>query len=80
MTWMQVDSGTLLFSLWLGEFFIADICHNLAINSTVNIDALLEPIVTIADFRKSLKNSRPTVNASELIRQQKFTEEFGQEG
>lgn len=46
----------------------------------VQTDQLLEPPVTMSDFRKSLRNSRPTVNSAELLKQQKFTEEFGQEG
>lgn len=46
----------------------------------VESDKLLEPLVTMKDFVKSLKNSRPTVNQAELVKQIKFTEEFGQEG
>ncbi|KAL6053221.1 Vacuolar protein sorting-associated protein 4 [Balamuthia mandrillaris] len=46
----------------------------------VDSDKLLEPPITKQDFFKSLKHTRPTVNASELVRQQQFTEEFGQEG
>jgi len=46
----------------------------------VGTDQLLEPLVTMNDFVKSLRSSRPTVNQSELLKQQKFTEEFGQEG
>ncbi len=43
-------------------------------------DKLLEPVVTMNDFMKSLKNTRPTVNQRELEKQIKFTEDFGQEG
>jgi vacuolar protein-sorting-associated protein 4 len=43
-------------------------------------DKLMEPLVTMNDFMKSLKNARPTVNQKELEKQIKFTEEFGQEG
>jgi len=46
----------------------------------VETEKLLEPLVTMKDFVKSLKNSRPTVNQAELVKQIKFTEEFGQEG
>jgi vacuolar protein-sorting-associated protein 4 len=46
----------------------------------VDTDKLLEPVVTMNDFLKSLRNTRPTVNSNELIKQLKFTEEFGQEG
>jgi len=46
----------------------------------VRTDQLLEPMVTMNDFLKSLKSSRPTVNASELQKQKKFTDEFGEEG
>jgi len=46
----------------------------------VQTDQLLEPMVTMNDFVKSLKSSRPTVNSSELGKQKKFTEEFGEEG
>jgi len=46
----------------------------------VDSDKLLEPVVTLTDFVKSLKSSRPTVNSAELLKQKKFTEEFGQEG
>lgn len=43
-------------------------------------EMLLEPRVTMSDFLKSVKNSKPTVNQAELQKQIKFTEEFGQEG
>lgn len=43
-------------------------------------EMLMEPRVTMNDFLKSVKNSKPTVNTAELQKQIKFTEEFGQEG
>ena len=43
-------------------------------------DKLLEPKVTVADFLKSLQNTRPTVNADDLKRFEEFTADFGQEG
>ncbi|EPZ34508.1 hypothetical protein ROZALSC1DRAFT_28221 [Rozella allomycis CSF55] len=46
----------------------------------IEADQLLEPPLTIRDFLKALRTSRPTVSASDLDQQVKFTSEFGQEG
>eukprot|EP01088_Endostelium_zonatum_P016425 TRINITY_DN4430_c0_g1_i1.p1 TRINITY_DN4430_c0_g1~~TRINITY_DN4430_c0_g1_i1.p1 ORF type:complete len:430 (-),score=122.70 TRINITY_DN4430_c0_g1_i1:41-1330(-) len=46
----------------------------------IESEQLLEPQVEMKDFLKSLKNARPTVAESDLTKQKKFTEEFGQEG
>uniref|UniRef100_A0AAY5ERW5 vesicle-fusing ATPase n=1 Tax=Electrophorus electricus TaxID=8005 RepID=A0AAY5ERW5_ELEEL len=43
-------------------------------------DKLLEPIVCMADMLRSLSTTRPTVNAEDLLKVKKFTEDFGQEG
>uniref|UniRef100_A0A8B9J5U6 vesicle-fusing ATPase n=1 Tax=Astyanax mexicanus TaxID=7994 RepID=A0A8B9J5U6_ASTMX len=43
-------------------------------------DKLLEPIVCMADMLRSLATTRPTVNAEDLLKVKKFTEDFGQEG
>ncbi len=43
-------------------------------------DKLLEPLVTLGDFLKSLQNTRPTVNAADLKNFEDFTRDFGQEG
>lgn len=43
-------------------------------------DKLLEPLVSMNDFLRSLQNSKPSVNKEDLKKQDKFTEEFGQEG
>ncbi|KAJ2804973.1 Vacuolar protein sorting-associated protein 4 [Coemansia helicoidea] len=41
---------------------------------------LWEPDLTLTDFIKAVKNSRPTVNDEDLKRQIEFTNDFGQEG
>eukprot|EP01087_Luapelamoeba_hula_P023005 TRINITY_DN8392_c0_g1_i1.p1 TRINITY_DN8392_c0_g1~~TRINITY_DN8392_c0_g1_i1.p1 ORF type:complete len:439 (-),score=59.82 TRINITY_DN8392_c0_g1_i1:163-1479(-) len=46
----------------------------------VESDMLMEPIVTVDHFNRSLRTTRPTVNESELVKQRVFTDEFGQEG
>lgn len=48
----------------------------------VNIEAdeLQEPELTIKDFLKAIKTTRPTVNEQDLKKQQEFTRDFGQEG
>lgn len=46
----------------------------------IDTDELKEPDLTIKDFIKSIKNNRPTVNASDINNHIKFTEDFGQEG
>jgi vacuolar protein-sorting-associated protein 4 len=43
-------------------------------------DKLLEPVVTMEDMLKSLADSRPTVNETDLRKLQQFTEDFGQDG
>uniref|UniRef100_A0A4W3GFA3 vesicle-fusing ATPase n=1 Tax=Callorhinchus milii TaxID=7868 RepID=A0A4W3GFA3_CALMI len=43
-------------------------------------DKLLEPIVCMSDMLRSLATTRPTVNADDLLKVKKFTEDFGQEG
>lgn len=46
----------------------------------VDGDKLYEPPVTMADMERSLQTSKPTVNEEDLIKLNKFTEDFGQEG
>uniref|UniRef100_A0A060T4M9 Vacuolar protein sorting-associated protein 4 n=1 Tax=Blastobotrys adeninivorans TaxID=409370 RepID=A0A060T4M9_BLAAD len=46
----------------------------------VGSDELEEPPLTVKDFIKALKNTRPTVNASDIEKQVEFTKDFGQEG
>ncbi|KAJ2357802.1 Vacuolar protein sorting-associated protein 4 [Coemansia sp. RSA 2618] len=48
--------------------------------SDVEGDDLWEPDLTLTDFLKAVKNSRPTVNGDDLSKHIKFTEDFGQEG
>ncbi|KAK9885765.1 hypothetical protein WA026_013636 [Henosepilachna vigintioctopunctata] len=43
-------------------------------------DKLAEPPVTMNDILKSLATSKPTVNEEDLVKLQKFTQDFGQEG
>jgi len=43
-------------------------------------NCLIPPIVTKSHFVRAVRNTRPTVNKSEIERHIKFTEEFGQEG
>ncbi|XP_066996603.2 vacuolar protein sorting-associated protein 4 [Anabrus simplex] len=43
-------------------------------------DKLLEPAVTMGDMLRSLATSKPTVNDDDLIKLDKFKEDFGQEG
>ncbi|CAM9429547.1 unnamed protein product [Bubo scandiacus] len=43
-------------------------------------DKLMEPIVCMSDMLRSLATTRPTVNAEDLLKVKKFTEDFGQEG
>lgn len=43
-------------------------------------DKLLEPKVTVSDFLRSLQNTRPTVNSTDLKQFEDFTADFGQEG
>ncbi|KAK3913221.1 Vacuolar protein sorting-associated protein 4B [Frankliniella fusca] len=46
----------------------------------VDGDKLYEPPVTMSDMELSLQNCKPTVNDEDLIKLNKFTEDFGQEG
>lgn len=43
-------------------------------------DALLEPILSLQDFIKSLQSVRPSVSEKDISEHVKFTAEFGQEG
>uniref|UniRef100_A0A2K6EJQ7 vesicle-fusing ATPase n=2 Tax=Propithecus coquereli TaxID=379532 RepID=A0A2K6EJQ7_PROCO len=42
-------------------------------------DKLLEPVVCMSDMLRSLATTRPTVNADDLLKVKKFSEDFGQE-
>ena len=46
----------------------------------IEADELKEPELTIKDFLKAIKTTRPTVNEEDLIKQEGFTKDFGQEG
>ncbi|SCU91147.1 LAMI_0E04896g1_1 [Lachancea mirantina] len=46
----------------------------------IETDELQEPDLTIKDFMKAIKTSRPTVNEEDLNKQLQFTNDFGQEG
>jgi vacuolar protein-sorting-associated protein 4 len=46
----------------------------------VESDQLLEPPLTLKDFIKAIKNSRPTVSNEDLTRNADWTKEFGSEG
>lgn len=43
-------------------------------------DQLLEPELTVQDFLKAVRNSRPTVNEKDIQQHVDFTSDFGQEG
>uniref|UniRef100_A0A095CAS1 Vacuolar protein sorting-associated protein 4B n=1 Tax=Schistosoma haematobium TaxID=6185 RepID=A0A095CAS1_SCHHA len=43
-------------------------------------DKLREPPVAMHDMLSSLERNKPTVNAEDLAKHRKFTDEFGQEG
>lgn len=43
-------------------------------------EKLLEPVVTVNDVLRSLANSKPTVNESDLTKLKSFMDDFGQEG
>eukprot|EP00794_Sanderia_malayensis_P018885 gene18885-20787_t len=43
-------------------------------------DKLHEPVVTLNDVLRSLTTTKPTVNEDDLLKLQKFTNDFGQEG
>ena len=46
----------------------------------VDSDKLLEPPLTVKDFVKAIKASRPTVSQDDLARNKEWTAEFGSEG
>ncbi|KAI8994573.1 P-loop containing nucleoside triphosphate hydrolase protein [Pilobolus umbonatus] len=46
----------------------------------IGADQLLEPPLTVNDFFKAVKNSRPTVNEADIKQHVDFTQDFGQEG
>lgn len=46
----------------------------------VDSDKLLEPPLTLKDFVKAVKGSRPTVSGDDLKRNAEWTAEFGSEG
>ncbi|KAJ2693292.1 Vacuolar protein sorting-associated protein 4, partial [Coemansia spiralis] len=46
----------------------------------VDGNELWEPDLSLTDFLKAVKNSRPTINDDDLKRQIEFTSDFGQEG
>nr|6AP1_A Chain A, Vacuolar protein sorting-associated protein 4,Protein hcp1 [Saccharomyces cerevisiae S288C]6AP1_B Chain B, Vacuolar protein sorting-associated protein 4,Protein hcp1 [Saccharomyces cerevisiae S288C]6AP1_C Chain C, Vacuolar protein sorting-associated protein 4,Protein hcp1 [Saccharomyces cerevisiae S288C]6AP1_D Chain D, Vacuolar protein sorting-associated protein 4,Protein hcp1 [Saccharomyces cerevisiae S288C]6AP1_E Chain E, Vacuolar protein sorting-associated protein 4,Protein hcp1 len=46
----------------------------------IEADELKEPDLTIKDFLKAIKSTRPTVNEDDLLKQEQFTRDFGQEG
>ncbi|KZF24542.1 AAA-domain-containing protein [Xylona heveae TC161] len=48
--------------------------------TAVDSDKLLEPPLTLKDFVKAVKGSRPTVSAEDLNRSAEWTKEFGSEG
>ncbi|KAJ2464186.1 Vacuolar protein sorting-associated protein 4 [Coemansia sp. RSA 2322] len=48
--------------------------------SEIGSDELWEPDLSLPDFLKAVKNSRPTVNSADLEKQIEFTNDFGQEG
>mmetsp|Transcript_27287 Transcript_27287/g.91292 ORF Transcript_27287/g.91292 Transcript_27287/m.91292 type:complete len:358 (+) Transcript_27287:345-1418(+) len=45
----------------------------------VDPDKVMPADVTMNDFRKALRNAKPTVSASDLKRYEQFTKDFGQE-
>lgn len=46
----------------------------------VDPDKLLEPALTLKDFERAIKNSRPTVSKEDIQKSQEWTNEFGSEG
>ncbi|KAF2835792.1 vacuolar protein sorting factor [Patellaria atrata CBS 101060] len=46
----------------------------------VDSEQLLEPPLTLKDFVKAIKSSRPTVSSEDLQRNSEWTKEFGSEG
>lgn len=52
----------------------------LTISEITEPESLIAPDVGRDDFMRALSKIRPTVSANDLIRQEEFTKEFGQEG
>jgi vacuolar protein-sorting-associated protein 4 len=48
--------------------------------TAVSGEDLLEPMLSIGDFLKSLQTTRPTVSDVDILEHVKFTSEFGQDG
>lgn len=46
----------------------------------VNGDDLLEPALTLKDFERAIKNTRPTVSKDDIEKSAAWTREFGSEG
>lgn len=46
----------------------------------VNPDELLEPSLTLKDFERAIRNSRPTVSKEDIQKNEEWTKEFGSEG
>lgn len=46
----------------------------------VDPNVLLEPALTLKDFERAIKNSRPTVSKEDIKKSKDWTEEFGSEG
>ncbi|KAI9691327.1 MAG: Vacuolar protein sorting-associated protein 4 [Bogoriella megaspora] len=46
----------------------------------VETEKLLEPPLTLKDFQKAVKGSRPTVSGDDLARNSEWTKEFGSDG
>jgi len=46
----------------------------------VDGDRLLEPPLTLKDFIKAVKNSRPTVSKEDIQKSEEWTRDFGSEG
>jgi vacuolar protein-sorting-associated protein 4 len=46
----------------------------------IGTDELQEPALTVKDFIKAVKSTRPTVNQDDIQKQEDFTQDFGQEG
>lgn len=46
----------------------------------VPTDKLMEPVVTVKDFLLAVKMARPSVSKDDLVKQEKFTTDFGLEG
>ena len=43
-------------------------------------DQLKEPEVTLSDFLKSLRTTRPSVGEDDIVQHVEFTQQYGQEG